>query len=83
MGFIAQWCAETAQKTMGDLSFFGASYINDNGEREYYRDDVDDSKLSWGLKLGQLIAPLWAVVQIQLDKIEDLEKQIEELRNGN
>ncbi|MDD6658473.1 MAG: tail fiber domain-containing protein [Eubacteriales bacterium] len=83
MGFIAQWCAETAKKTMGDLSFFGASYINENGEREYYRDDVDDSKLSWGLKLGQLIAPLWAVVQIQLDKIEDLEKRIEELKNGN
>jgi|GEM_PF-5478561 len=83
MGFIAQWCAEAAKKTMGDLSFFEASYINKKGECEYYRDNVDDSKLSWGLKLNQLIAPLWAVVQIQLDKIEGLEKQIEELKNGN
>lgn len=83
MGFIAQWCAEAAKKTMGDLSFFEASYINGKGECEYFRDDVDDSELSWGLKLNQLIAPLWAVVQIQFDKIENLEKQIEELKNGN
>ncbi len=83
MGFIAQWCAEAAKETMGDLSFFEASYINEKGECEYFRDNVDDSNLSWGLKLNQLIAPLWAVVQIQLDKIENLEKQIEELKNGN
>lgn len=83
MGFIAQWCAKAAKETMGDLSFFAASYVNEKGECEYFRDDVDDSELSWGLKLNQLIAPLWAVVQIQLDKIENLEKQIEELKNGN
>lgn len=79
MGFIAQEVAESANKTVGDLSVFEAVKVNEDGTTSYYAPNVPDEDLSWGLKYEELIAPLTAVVQMQQKQIDDLTERLEKI----
>lgn len=81
LGLIAQDVANAANETVGDLSLFQASYIDENGEEQQYQENVDDEKLSWGLNYTELIAPILALVQQQQKEIDNLKKRIELLES--
>ena len=66
---------------MGDLSMVQASIINDDGtETPYYGEEIDDSKLSWGINYNELIAPIVKLLQEQQMEIESLRSEIENLK---
>lgn len=51
-------------------------------ERPYYGEEIDDSKLSWGLNYNEFIAPLVLFVQKQQREIEKLKARCEVLEKG-
>ena len=61
---------------LGDLSITQASIIDGENERPYYGEDIDDSKLSWGLNYTELFAPMIDVLQIH-------DRELQDLRNEN
>lgn len=75
MGFIAQDVAEVCKTLEKNLSVVTASYIEDEN-RDYFGEEVDDSKLTWGISYEQLIAPMVAVIQNQERRIAQLESII-------
>lgn len=82
MGFGAQHVAETVKKlNMGDLSIYEA-VIKDGSDEEYYREGIDDEKLSWGLKYNEFEAPMVAAIQALYDEIISLKAEIVELKKG-
>ncbi|MDY2608462.1 MAG: tail fiber domain-containing protein, partial [Lachnospiraceae bacterium] len=79
MGFGAQHVAETAKKLhMGDLSIYEA-VVKEGSDEEYYREGVEDEKLSWGLKYDEFEAPMVAAIQALYDEIISLKAEIVEL----
>lgn len=79
MGFGAQTVAETAHSLdMGDLSLYVAKIIDETGDEGYYKEEADDSKLSWGLKYNEFIAPMVASIQALNDRIAEKDKIIQE-----
>lgn len=82
MGFGAQHVAETVKKlNMGDLSIYEA-VIKDGSDEEYYREGIDDEKLSWGLKYNEFEAPMVAAIQALYDEVTSLKNEIVELKKG-
>ena len=82
LGFIAQYLSQNIKdNNMGDLSMVQASIINDDGtETPYYGEEIDDSKLSWGINYNELIAPIVKLLQEQQMEIESLRSEIENLK---
>lgn len=79
MGFGAQPVSELAHELgMGDLALYEAACTVGKESENYYRDDVDDSKLIWGLKYNEFIAPVVASIQALNDKIAEKDKTIQE-----
>ncbi len=79
-GFGAQSVAKLINDLdIGDLSIVQASIVEDGEERPYHGEEIDDSKLSWGLNYNEFIAPLVKVVQSQQQEINMLKKSIKEL----
>jgi len=79
MGFGAQPVAKLAHELdMGDLALYEAACTVGEASENYYRDDVDDSKLIWGLKYNEFIAPAVASIQALNDKIAEKDKIIQE-----
>lgn len=87
MGFVAQDIAEKCKQLGLNLSLYSASYKLKDGQEygeqstEYYGEEVDDKLLTWGLAYSQLIAPIVQVIQDQQKEIEQLKKDIHELKN--
>lgn len=80
MGFIAQDVAEIGKKINQNLSVYEANY-KDEAKGKYQGEDVDDSELTWTLAYTELIAPLVQVVQDQQKEIDQLKKEIIQLKN--
>ena len=85
MGFIAQDVAETSKNTLGDLSLFSASVVNEDGDEgetyeTYFDKDINDENLIWSLSYTEFIAPMLAMIQKQNKRIEQLEKELNELK---
>lgn len=80
MGFIAQDVAEVCKKLQLDLSVVSAGYKDIEG-KGYYGEKVNDELLSWGLEYKEFIAPMVAVIQEQHKEIEQLKKEVTELKN--
>lgn len=79
MGFGAQPVSKLAHElNMGDLALYEATCTVGEESENYYRDDVDDSKLIWGLKYNEFIAPMVASIQALHEMITDKDKIIEE-----
>ena len=79
-GFGAQSVAKLIKNLdIGDLSIVQASIVEGGEERPYHGEEIDDSKLSWGLNYNEFIAPLVKVVQSQQQEINMLKKSIKEL----
>ncbi len=77
MGFGAQEVAQAANEyDMGDLALYQAAVIEENGTETYFRNEVSDENLSWGLNYPEFIAPLVAVVQEQEKRISALENTL-------
>lgn len=64
--------------------------IDDNGkeykkieqvELPYKGEKVDDNDLVWGLNYNEFIAPMVLMIQHQQKEIDDLKKQVQELKN--
>lgn len=83
MGFGAQDVAKTAsQYHMGNLALYQAAVMEDDGSESYYRDDVPDEKLAWGLNYHEFLAPIVATIQEQQREIEVLRQEIQNLKEG-
>ena len=82
LGFGAQTVNQLIKDlNIGDLALAQASIVNEDGtESPYHGEDIDDSKLSWGLNYEELIAPMVATIQSQQKEIDDLKKQVQELQ---
>lgn len=80
MGFIAQEVAEVGKKINQNLSVYEANY-KDESKGKYHGEQVDDNELTWGLAYTELIAPLVQVVQGQQHEIDQLKKEIIQLKN--
>ena len=82
LGFIAQYLSQNIKdNNMGDLSMVQASIVNDDGtETPYYGEEIDDSKLSWGINYNELIAPIVKLLQEQQMEIDSLKREIESLK---
>ena len=77
MGFGAQEVAQAAaQNNMGDLALYQAAVVEENGTESYFRSDVSDEQLCWGLNYPEFIAPLVALVQEQEERISELEENL-------
>lgn len=84
MGFGAQDVAKLAQECqMGNLALYQASVVEDNGDESYYRNNVPDEKLSWGLNYHEFLAPIVATIQEQQHQIDKLKQEIETLKGGS
>ena len=58
-----------------------ARITNDDGtETPYYGEEIDDSKLSWGINYNELIAPIVKLLQEQQMEIDSLKSEIEHLK---
>ncbi len=60
---------------LGDLSMVQASIVEDGNERPYHGEDVDDSKLSWGINYTELIPYTILMEQDHEYRIQQLEKE--------
>ena len=82
LGFGAQTVNQLIKDlNIGDLALAQASIVNEDGtESPYHGEDIDDSKLSWGLNYEELIAPMVATIQSQQKEMDDLKKQVQELQ---
>lgn len=82
MGFGAQHVAKTVKNLkMGDLAIYEASVINNDGNETYYQEDIDDSKLSWGLKYNEFEAPIVSSIQSLYKMITKQDEVIKEQEN--
>ena len=81
MGFGAQSVAKLIKDlNLGDLSLVQASIVNEDGSESVYSgEDIDDSKLSWGLNYIEFIPLLVKTVQEQDKRINALEDKCEKL----
>lgn len=81
LGFGAQTVNQLIKDLkIGDLALAQASIVNEDGtESPYHGEDIDDSKLSWGLNYEEFIAPIVATIQSQQKEIDDLKKQVQDL----
>ncbi len=50
-------------------------------ELSYNGEDIDDKELVWGLNYTEFIAPIVLMMQHQQKKIDDLENQVQELKD--
>ncbi len=60
---------------VGDLSMVQASIIDDENEKPYYGEDIDDSQLSWGINYTELIPYTILMEQDHEYRIQQLEKE--------
>lgn len=74
MGFIAQEVAALGKELGKDLSVYDARY--EKGFTEYHGEEVDDSKLNWGVAYTELIPPIVKVIQEQNKRIKELERRL-------
>lgn len=80
LGFVAQEVDQIGNKLNLDLNIALAQY-KDKSKGEYHGGAVDDSELEWFLDYNEIIAPLVQVVQDQQKEIEQLKKEIQDLKN--
>ena len=81
MGFGAQDIAKSCKDlNMGDMSIYTAIGFDDDGNELYYKEDIPEEKLEWGIKYNELIAPIVKTLQYQQNIIEELQKEINELK---
>ena len=81
MGFGAQDVAKSCKDlNMGDMSIYTAIGFDDDGNELYYKEDIPEEKLEWGIKYNELIAPIVKTLQYQQNIIEELQKEINELK---
>lgn len=80
MGFGAQPVAKIAKDLgMGDLALYSAAVISGSKDGDgYYRDGVDDSRLSWSLKYNEFEAPMVASIQALYEMVTKQEEAIVE-----
>ena len=64
-----------------DLSIYEA-VVKEGSNEEYYREGIEDEKLSWGLKYAEFEAPMVATIQLLSEKVTELEKELKELKKG-
>ena len=85
MGFIAQDVSTLCKSIGENLSLVTASYKPEGDEevsaKEYFGEDVDDELLTWGMAHEDLIAPIVKVLQIQQERIKELQAQVAALSN--
>lgn len=77
MGFGAQQVAQAAaEHGMGDLSLYQAVVVEPDGSERYFRGDVPDESLCWGLNYSELIAPLVRTVQELETRLSQMEQAV-------
>ncbi len=77
MGFGAQQVAQAAaEHGMGDLSLYQAVVVEPDGSERYFRGDVPDESLCWGLNYSELIAPLVRTVQELETRLSRMEQAV-------
>ena len=77
MGFGAQQVAQAAaEHGMGDLSLYQAVVVEPDGSEHYFRGDVPDESLCWGLNYSELIAPLVRTVQELETRLSRMEQAV-------
>ena len=77
MGFGAQQVAQAAaEHGMGDLSLYQAVVVEPDGSEHYFRGDVPDESLCWGLNYSELIAPLVRTVQELETRLSQMEQAV-------
>lgn len=83
LGLGAQTLAKHINNlNIGNLSMVQACIINDDGEESpYYGEEIDDSKLSWGINYTELIPQLIKMVQEQQKEIDVLQNELIELKS--
>ena len=80
MGFIAQDVAKICNNLDQNLDLVNAAYKDDEeGDKLYLGEEVDDNLLNWGLAYEQLIAPMVKVMQNQQKEINELKALIQSL----
>ena len=88
MGFSAQKTAKLCKSLNKNLALVTASYKlkgdEEVPEKEYFGEEVDDNLLIWGMAHAELIAPMVRVLQLQDERIKNLEQELKEIKdNGN
>lgn len=63
---------------IGDLSMVQASIIDDENEKPYYGENIDDSKLSWSINYTELIPYLILMTQSHEKELKGKDKIIKE-----
>jgi len=76
IGIGAQTLASHIQDlNLGDLSMVQASIVENGNERPYHGEEIDDSKLSWGINYTELIPYTILMEQDHEHRIQQLEKE--------
>lgn len=77
MGFGAQDVNKSIKTLgLGDLAIAQAVIVEGDQEIEYFGEEIDDSKLMWGLNYSEFIPPM-------VDVIQQHDKELEMLKNEN
>ena len=83
MGFVAQDVKEVCDKSnMADMSVYDARIKNEDGSTSDYVDGTEDEKLEWSLKYTEFIAPMVSCIQLLNEKLENVEKELKEIKNN-
>lgn len=81
MGFGAQDVAKLCNDIdLGDMSLYGATILDDDEEKPYNGEEIDDEKLSWGLNYNEFIAPMVVQMQKMMREIKELKEEIKILK---
>ena len=83
LGFGAQDVAKLSKDlNIGDLSLYEADIICENREtKKYHGEEIDDSRLNWGLKYSEFIAPMVLEIQRLMDRVSTLENELYSIKN--
>lgn len=82
MGFGAQDVNKSIKTLgLGDLAIAQAVIVEGDQEIEYYGEEIDDSKLMWGLNYSEFIPPMVDVIQQHDNELETLKSENENLKS--
>ena len=85
MGFGAQTVRDVCNKlNMGDMAIYDAR-IKDNkheGRTMDYSPDAKEKDIIWALKYTEFIAPMVSCIQLLNEKLENVEKELKEIKNN-
>ena len=82
MGFGAQDVNKSIKTLgLGDLAIAQAVIVDGDQEIEYFGEEIDDSKLMWGLNYSEFIPPMVDVIQQHDTELEELKMENKNLKS--